>query len=68
MIKKYLEENGITQTEFANMLGDCTQGAVQKWASGKLKVGTKRALQIDAHEGINLTKEQLRPDYWPPEN
>ena len=67
MIKEYLKENKISQTAFANMLG-CTQGAVQKWASGDLKVGADRALQIDAHKGINLTKEQLRPDYWAPKD
>tara|TARA_R110002096_G_scaffold327284_1_gene521242 strand:+ start:1337 stop:1540 length:204 start_codon:yes stop_codon:yes gene_type:complete len=67
MIKKYLKDNGISQTAFANLIG-CTQGAVQKWASGALEVGILRAIQIDAHDGIDLTKEQLRPDVWPPKD
>lgn len=62
-IKTYLSENGVTQSEFADLLG-VTQGAVHQWTKPGNKVSPKRAIQISRLTEGKLSKETLRPDIF----
>jgi transcriptional regulator with XRE-family HTH domain len=57
-IKKYLNETGMTQTEFCKTVG-VGQGMVWQWITEKRPVPIERALDIEERLGIHA--EQLNP-------
>lgn len=65
-LKKYLKQHGISQQEFARMLGIKTQAAVSQWLL-KNRIPAERVLQIEAATGGIVTRHDLRPDLYPRE-
>lgn len=52
-LRAWLAENGVTQTQFAAMIG-VDQGTVSSWVNARKVPGHKYALAIQAHTGLAL--------------
>lgn len=63
-IKKYLQDNQITQLEFAQQLGFQSQGSVSQWFR-RGQVSYDKVLDVEKLTGIS--RHELRPDLYPPE-
>ena len=61
-INAYLKEQGMTQQEFANLVG-VTQGRVSHWLGGK-RVPAERCLVIERATQGKVTCAELRPDVF----
>lgn len=64
LLKKYLKDTGLTQTEFAEKAG-VNQGLVSQWLSGKLKVSAERVIAVERATEGKLSRHDLRPDIYP---
>ncbi|MCB1602661.1 MAG: helix-turn-helix domain-containing protein [Xanthomonadales bacterium] len=63
-IPAYLKDQGMTQQEFANLIG-VTQGRVSHWLGGK-RVPAERCLEIEVATKGAVTRADLRPDVFGP--
>ena len=61
-IRAYLKQRGLSQKEFATILG-VTQGCIAQWIGGK-RISSERALQIEKKTQGHVTREDLRPDLY----
>lgn len=61
-IKLYLEQNNITQIEFAHLV-NVTPGMVYQWIKGLKPISPEKCVLIEQKTG-KLTRKMLRPDDW----
>ena len=66
-IKTYLHRYNVSQNDAAEMWG-CSQAMISSIACGKARAGWRLAAQI--HEATNgeVSKHELRPDIYGPED
>jgi transcriptional regulator with XRE-family HTH domain len=63
-LRQWRYDNGWTQLELAEQLG-ISQGHVSHLEAGTRRIGFRLALV--AEEWLDIPREDLRPDFWPPE-
>lgn len=63
-LQTYLAESGTTQEAFAKKLG-VTQGLVNQWLKGKVRIPPERWRAIYAATEGKVTLVDLRPDVFP---
>ena len=62
-INEYLENQAISQAEFARRLG-VTTGSVWQWVEGRVRVSPERAAQIEQVTAGAVKRHELRPDLF----
>lgn len=62
-LQVYLEQNGISRTEFAKRIG-VSQASVSQWILGHSGMSADRAVDIERKCGGAITAEDLRPDIF----
>jgi DNA-binding transcriptional regulator YdaS (Cro superfamily) len=60
-IKTYLDQNAITQKQFAELI-DVHESMISQWINGVRSVPTERCSEIERVSGGLITCEELRPD------
>lgn len=70
-IQTFRARHGLSQADFAQLLADhgspVTQGLISHWESGRVLVPPKRWGYIERATDGAVTRQDLRPDIWPPE-
>jgi DNA-binding transcriptional regulator YdaS (Cro superfamily) len=66
-LAKYLERQGVTQSEFARTLG-VTPGLVWQWLNKHRPIAPQKALLIEEKTSGAVTRHELRPDVYPRDN
>lgn len=61
-LSQYLQENEISQQQFADLVG-VTQGRVSQWLGGD-RVPAERCAEIEAATNGQVTRYELRPDVF----
>lgn len=64
LLKKYLKDNGLNQTQFAEIVG-VNQGLVSMWLNDKVRMTPEWVLQVERATGKALSRYDLRPDIYP---
>ncbi|MNM28142.1 helix-turn-helix protein [compost metagenome] len=67
-IATYRKEKGLSQQAFAELLtasgSPATQGLVSQWEKGAT-ISADRAIEIEKATDGEISRSDLRPDYWP---
>lgn len=68
-IPTYRKEKGLSQAAFAALLTEAgcpaTQSLVSQWEKGDVVITGERAIEIERATGGEVSKSDLRPDFWP---
>lgn len=62
-VKRYMDKHGITQDQFAEMLG-VTQSLVSQWITGRKRVSPEQAPLIEQKTGGEVRRSDLHPQLW----
>ena len=59
----YLEKTGLTQRQFAHLVG-CSQSLVSQWLSGTVQMTAEKAIKIERCTRQKLRRQDLLPDLY----
>lgn len=63
ILAKWLEEEGITQQELANLM-QVSQANVQHWLAGRQAINPWRAIDLERVSNGKITRQQLNPELY----
>ena len=62
-LKGYLDKTGLTQRQFADLIG-CSQSLVSQWISGDIQMTNGWALVIERRTHQKLKRQDLLPELF----
>lgn len=63
VLKAYLEKTGLTQRQFATLIG-CSQSLVSQWLSGAVQMTAAWAIVIERCTGQKVRRQDLLPNIY----
>ena len=62
-LKAYLEKTGLTQRQFAALIG-CSQSLVSQWLSGSVQITAARAVVVERCTRQKVRRQDLLPELY----